>query len=124
MTPVPVDPRLTPEQAYHREYGSPLYPATGWKWEFNSRTQRLLPSIQDDRPCAPRFAIPQPRRLYRRHPNQDHFSLVREDDDDGEAYDDNLYTYDAERLLFKRVTIVYEYDETTKQFVRVAKDAT
>ena len=103
-TPVLVDPRLTPEQAYHPEYGSPLYPAPGWKWEFNSRTQRLLPSIQDEpnRPCHPRFAIPQPRRLYRWHPDQGHFSLVREDDDDGEAYDDNLYTYDTERLVFKR----------------------
>jgi hypothetical protein len=104
MTPVPVDPRLTPEQAYHPEYGSPLYPAAGWKWEFNPRTQRLLPSIQDEpnRPCQPRFAIPQSRRLYRWHPDQGHFSLVREEDDDGEAYDDNLYTYDTERLLFKR----------------------
>ena len=34
------------------------------------------------------------------HPDQGHYSLVRDDDDDGEAYD--LYTYDAERLLFKR----------------------
>ena len=103
MTPVLVDPRLTPEQASHPEYGSPLHPAPGWKWEFASRIQRLLPSIQDApiRPCHPRFAIPQPRRLYRWHPDH-HFSLVREDDDAGEAYDDNLYTYDAERLLFKR----------------------
>ena len=104
MTPVLVDPRLTPEQAYHPEYGSPLYPAAGWKWEFASRTQRLLPSIQDvpNRPSHPRFAIPQPRRRYRWHPDQGHLSLVREDDDDGEAYDDNLYTYDTERLVFKR----------------------
>ena len=26
----------------------------------------------------------------------------REDDDDGEEYQDNVYEYDAERLLFKR----------------------
>jgi len=32
-----VDPKLTPEQAYHKEYGSPLYPAPGFKWQFNSR---------------------------------------------------------------------------------------
>ena len=104
MTAFPVDPRLTPEQAYHQEYGSPLYPGPGWKWEFNSRTQRLLPSIQDEpnRPCHPRFATPPCRRLYRWHPDQGHYSLVREDDDDGEEYDDNLYEYDAERLLFKR----------------------
>jgi hypothetical protein len=95
MTPLPVDPRLTPDQAYHKEYGSPLFPAPGWKWEFASRTQRLLPSISDvpNRYCE--------RRLYRWHPDQGHYSLVREDDDAGEAYDDNLYTYDAERLLFK-----------------------
>jgi hypothetical protein len=62
----------------------------------------LLPSIQDEpnRPSHPRFAIPQPRRLYRWHPDQGHFSLVREDDDDWEEYADNLCTYDAERLLF------------------------
>jgi hypothetical protein len=103
MTPLPVDPRLTPEQAYHPEYGSPLYPAPGWKWEENSRTQRLLPSIQDEpnRPCGPRFATPPCRRLYRWHDDRGHYSLVREDDDDGEEYDDNLFEYDAERLLFK-----------------------
>jgi hypothetical protein len=123
MTPVLVDPRPTPEQAYHPEYGSPLYPAAGWKWEFASRTQRLLPSIQDvpNRPSHPRFAIPQPRRLYRWHPDQGHFSLVREDEDDWEEYADNLYTYDAERLVFKRVTIVYEYDANRNDFVRVTK---
>jgi hypothetical protein len=94
--PVPVDPRLSPEQAYHPDYGSPVYPAPGWKWEFASRTQRLLPAISDEpsRYCE--------RRLYRWHPDEGHYSLVREDDDAGEAYDDNLYTYDAERLLFKR----------------------
>jgi len=46
---------------------------------------------------------------------------VREDDDDWDEYADNLYTYDAERLLFKRVTIVYEYDANRNDFVRVAK---
>jgi len=104
MTPVPVDPRLTPEQAYHREYGSPLYPDPGWKWEFNSRTQRLVPTIADEpnRHPEPRFALPKLRRLYHWHPDQDHYSLVRDDDDAAEAYADDLYTYDAERLLFKR----------------------
>jgi hypothetical protein len=122
-TPVPVDPRLTPEQAYHREYGSPLDPAPGWKWEFNSRTQRLLPSISDvpNRHYEPRFWTPKLRQLYRWHPDEGHYSLVRDDDDAGEEYDDNLYEYDAERLLFKRVTIVYEHDAKTNQFVRVAK---
>jgi hypothetical protein len=93
-TPFPVDPRLTPDQAYHAEYGSPLFPAPGWKWQFDSRTQRLIPAILDEpsRHCE--------RRLYRWHPDEGHFSLVREDDDDGEEYD--LYEYDAERLLFKR----------------------
>ena len=104
MTPIPVDPRLSPDQAYHREYGSPLYPVQGWKWEFNSTTERLVPSISDEpsRHVEPRFALPKLRRLYRWHPDEGHYSLVREDDDDGEAYDDNLYEYDAERLLFKR----------------------
>ena len=37
-----------------------------------------------------------------RNTDQGHYSLVREDDDDAEAYDDNLHTYDAERLVFKR----------------------
>jgi hypothetical protein len=113
MTPVPVDPRLPPERAYHQEYGSPLYPAPGVKWEFNSRIQRLIPSISDEpsRHCE--------RRLYRWHPDQGHYSLVREDDDDEDK--DNLYEYDAERLLFKRVIILYEYDAKKDQFVRVAK---
>jgi hypothetical protein len=64
-TPVPVDPRLTPDQAYHHEYGSPLYPALGWKWEFDSRTQRFIPLISDEPspPCQPRFALPKLRRL-------------------------------------------------------------
>jgi hypothetical protein len=130
MTPIPVDPRLSPEQAYHQEYGTPLRPAPGWKWDFDpwkfdfdSRTQRLVPSISDEpsRPVEPRFALPKLRRLYRRHPDEGHYSLVREDDDDWEEYEDNLYEYDAERLLFKRVIIVCEYDAKKDQFVRVAK---
>ena len=130
MTPIPVDPRLSPEQAYHQEYGTPLRPAPGWKWDFDpwnfdfdSRTERLLPSISDEpsRHVEPRFALPKLRRLYRWHPDQGHYSLVREDDDDGKEYEDNLYEYDAERLLFKRVIIVYEYDAKKDQFVRVAK---
>jgi hypothetical protein len=122
-TAVPVDPRLTPEQAYHPDYGSPLYPAPGWKWQFDSRTQRLIPLISDEPspPCQPRFALPKLRRLYRWHPEEGRYSLVREDDDDWEEYKDNLYEYDAERLLFKRVIIVYEYDAKKDQFVRVAK---
>jgi hypothetical protein len=115
MTPIPVDPRLSPEQAYHREYGTPLHPAPGWKWDFDpwkfdfdSRTQRLVPSISDEpsRHVEPRFALPKLRRLYRWHPDEGHYSLVREDDDDGEAYDDNLYEYDAERRLFNRSAAV------------------
>jgi hypothetical protein len=123
MTPIPVDPRLTPDQAYHRDYGSPLFPVPGSKWEFNSRTQRLIPSISDEpsRHSEPRFALPKLRRLYRWHPDQGHYSLVRDDDDDWEQYEDNLYEYDAERLLFKRVIIVYEHDAKKDQFVRVAK---
>jgi hypothetical protein len=42
-------------------------------------------------------------------------------DDDWEEYEANLYEYDAERLLFKRVIIVSEYDAKKNQFVRVAK---
>ena len=123
MIPIPVDRRLTPDQAYHSEYGSPVYPVQGWKWEFNPTTERLLPSIADEpsRHVEPRFALPKLRRLYRWHPDQGHYSLVREDDDDGEEYEDNIYEYDAERLLFKRVIIVYEYDAKNNQFVRVAK---
>jgi hypothetical protein len=83
-TAVPVDPKVTPDQAYHQEYGSPLHPAPGIKWEFNSRTQRLIPAISDEpsRYCE--------RRLYRWHPDQGHYSLVRDDDDD----EDNLYEYE------------------------------
>jgi hypothetical protein len=115
ITPFPVDPRLTPDRAYHAEYGSPLRPAPGWKWVFNSRTQRLIPAISDElnRYCE--------RRLYRWHPDQGHFSLVREDDDDWEEYEDRTYEYDAERLLFKRVIVLYEFDAKKDQFIRVAK---
>ena len=60
MTPVPVDPRVTPDQAYHHEYGSPVYPAPGWQWQFNSRIERLIPTILEEpsRHRAPRFATP------------------------------------------------------------------
>ncbi len=118
MTPIPVDRRLSPEEADHPQYGSPLYPAPGWKWDFDpwkfdfdSRIQRLLPAIADEpsRPVEPRFALPKLRRLYRWHPDEGHYSLVREDDDDAQGCDGNLYEYDAERLLFKRVTTVYEH---------------
>jgi hypothetical protein len=104
MTPVPVDPRLTPDQAYHREYGSPLYPNQGWKWELDSTTERLIPAIADEPspPCQPRFALPKLRRLYRWHPEDGHYSLVRDDDDDWEDYEADLYEYDCERLFFKR----------------------
>jgi hypothetical protein len=87
MTPIPVDPRLSPDQAYHQEYGSPVFPVQGWKWDFDpwkfdfdSRTQRLVPSISDEpsRPVEPRFALPKFRRLYRWHPDEGHYSLVRE----------------------------------------------
>ena len=113
MIPIPVDRRLTPDQAYHSEYGSPVYPAPGVKWEFNPTTQRLLPTIADEPspPCQPRFALPKLRRLYRWHPDEGYYSLVREDDDDEDK--DILYEYDAERLLFKRVIILYEYDAQT-----------
>jgi hypothetical protein len=116
MTPFPVDPKLTPEQAYHPEYGSPLFPAPGWKWEFDSRTQRLIPLISDEpsRPCEPRFALPKCRRLYRWHPDEGHYSLVREDDDDVAEYEHNLYKYDAERLLFKRCQPLLEPLTPTK----------
>jgi hypothetical protein len=103
MIPVLVDPRLTPEQAYHKEYGSPLFPASGWKWEFDSRTQRAIPLIADEpsRQGA-RFVTPRSRRLYRWHPDQGHYSLVREDDDDGEQDQYELYEYDNEGVTFKR----------------------
>jgi hypothetical protein len=115
MTPLPVDPRLTPDQAYHKEYGSPLFPAPGWKWEFASRTQRLLPSISDvpNRYCE--------RRLYRWHPDQGHYSLVREDDDAFFVrHRDGTYAPVPRRDEYS-VDDVYEYDATKNQFVRVAK---
>ena len=115
MVAFPIDPKLTPDQAYHADYGSPLRPAPGWKWVFNSRTERLIPAISDE---PNRFCE---RRLFRWHPDQGHYSLVREDDDDWEEYEDRTYEYDVERLLFKRVIIVYEYDAQKDQFVRVAK---
>ena len=97
-TPVLVDPRLTPEQAYHEDYGSPLFPAPGWKWELDSRTQRLIPSLlgEPSRQFEPRFGERRP--LYRWHPDKAHYSLVP----DWEQYEDDLYEYDAERSLFKR----------------------
>jgi len=102
MTPIPVDPRLSPDQAYHRDYGSPLFPVQGWKWEFDSGTERLIPLISDEpsHHYEPRFALPKLQRLYQWHPEEGHYSLVRDDDDDWD--EDNLYEYDAERLLFKR----------------------
>ena len=68
----------------------------------------MLPAISDE---------PSPyceRRLYRWHPDQGHYSLVREDDDDGEEYQDDLYEYDAERLLFKRYQPALEPPTPTK----------
>ena len=64
----------------------------------------MLPSISDEpnRPCGASLATPPCRRLYRWHRDQGHYSVVREGDDAGEEYDDNLYEYDAERLLFTR----------------------
>jgi hypothetical protein len=103
MMPVLVDPRLTPEQAYHKEYGSPLSPAPGWKWEFNSSTQRALPLIADEPSRhGVRFVSPSSRRLYRWHRDQGHYSLVREDDEDREQAQYNVYEYDDQRLVFKR----------------------
>ena len=112
--PGPRRPQTDPDQAYHPEYGSPLRPAPGWKWEFSARTQRLLPAISDQ---PNRFCE---RRLYRWHPDQGHYSLVRQDDD-WKEYEDNRYEYDTERLVFRRVIVLYEYDANKDQFVRVAK---
>ncbi|MGE5365725.1 MAG: hypothetical protein ACM3PO_00405, partial [Betaproteobacteria bacterium] len=97
-TSVLVDPRLTPEQAYHEDYGSPLDPAPGWKWELDSRTQRFIPSLlgEPSRQFQPRFGERRP--LYRWHPDKAHYSLVP----DWEQYEDGLYEYDADRSLFKR----------------------
>src|SRR5205085_8421836 len=71
--PVPVDPKLT-GHAYHPEYGSPVDPAHGWQWQFNSRIERYVPLIMDEprHPCEPRFALPKLRRLYRWHPDDGH----------------------------------------------------
>jgi hypothetical protein len=104
MTPVPVDPGLTPDHAYHRDYGSPLDPNQGWKWELDSTTQRFIPLIADEPspPCRPRFALPKLRRLYRWHPEEGYYSLVRDDDDDWEDYEADLYEYDCERMFFRR----------------------
>jgi hypothetical protein len=93
-TPIPVDPRLTPDQAYHPDYGSPEFPAPGFKWDFNPTTQRLLPSISDE----PSRRSPKLRRL----PDERHYSVVRDDDDDWEDYEADLYEYDCERMFFKR----------------------
>jgi len=96
MIAVPIG--LDTTQAHHPEYGSQS--TRRQKWQFNSVTQRLLPSISDE---PDRFSTPQRRRLYRWRPDQGHFSLVREDDDDGEEYD--LYEYDTDfgrRGFFKR----------------------
>jgi hypothetical protein len=104
MTPVPVDPTLTPDQADHNEYGSPLYPAPGWHWQFNPTTERFLPTILEEpsRRGTPEFARRKGRWLCRWHPDDGHFSLVREDDEVGEEYAHNLYEYDADRRLFER----------------------
>ena len=75
----------------------------------------MLPAISDEQS---RFCE---RRLYRWHPEEGHYSLVREDDDDCEEYEDRTYEYDDERLLFKRVIVLYEYDGKNDQYVRVAK---
>lgn len=67
-TPVPVDPRLSPDEAYHPEYGSPLLLAQGWTWEFDSRTERLIPSISDEPSRYPesRFALFASTRMTRK----------------------------------------------------------
>jgi hypothetical protein len=112
MIPVLVDRRLTSEQAYHWEYGSPLHPAPGYEWVFNSRTQRLIPTISDqpNRYCE--------QRLYRWHSDNGHYTLVRDDDDD----EDILYEYDTtERPFFKRVIVDYQYDANKNQVVRVVR---
>jgi hypothetical protein len=53
-------------------------------------------------PCEPRFALPPVRRLFRWHPDEGHYSLVRDDDNDWEDYEADLYEYDCERMFFKR----------------------
>jgi hypothetical protein len=39
-TPVPIDPALTPQDAHHEMCGSPLQPAPGWEWKFDSEARR------------------------------------------------------------------------------------
>ena len=95
MIPVPVG--LDPNQDHHPEYGSPLDPAPEMAVQFRD-TALATVNFRSDR-----FSTPQRRRLYRWRPDQGHFSLVREDDDDGEEYD--LYEYDPDfgrRGFFKR----------------------
>jgi hypothetical protein len=123
MTPVPVDPNVTPGQAYHSEYGSPLLPVPGWEWKFDSRTQRFIPLIMDELRYQERQFATLKLRLYRWHPDEGHYSLIRDDDEDWEEYKDDIYIYeyDAERPVFKRVAVVYEYDPNTDQYVRIAK---
>jgi hypothetical protein len=41
--PVPFDQSLTPQDAYHEVCGSPLNPAPGWDWKFDSRKRRFFP---------------------------------------------------------------------------------
>src|SRR5271166_3899964 len=38
--PVPIDPALTPQDAYHEVCGSPLNPAPGWDWKFDTEERR------------------------------------------------------------------------------------
>jgi hypothetical protein len=99
-TPVPVSPRMSPEKAYHSEYGRPIYPAPGFKWEYNSRIERLVPRIADEPSNGPSRWMPKLR--YRWHPDERCFSVVREDDDLGEEDHLHLYEYDVKRSLFKR----------------------
>ena len=39
-TPVPLDPALTPQDAYHEVYGAPFNLAPGWDWKFDNATRR------------------------------------------------------------------------------------
>jgi hypothetical protein len=64
MTPIPaVDPRLSPEQAYHQEYGTPLRPAPGWKWDFAWTTSNCRSFDKTIRPgpCSGPSAMPHNR---------------------------------------------------------------
>jgi len=40
-TPLPLDPALTPQEAHHEVCGSPLNPAPGWDWKFDSEAGRF-----------------------------------------------------------------------------------